>query len=312
MTKFKILATGLSGMVGSTIKDILKDRVLFEDLIVDITDAKTVSERISYSDSPYVVHFAAKANPDECEKDKEEMTKLPFGKESGKDLLHIDKIQPDQWKGLLSAFAVNVVGTKNISEACKKAGKKLIHISTDYVFSGRTKDKYIEKSLPDPVNYYGLTKYWGELVVQHVLPESTIMRIAVPFGAISSTRPDVVSRMRHLLQSNGKVQAVEDQLTTPTLINDIVEALVLILSKDVSGTFHVVGSQTLSPFELALAIAEIFNYDKHLIMPVSFKTYYINRAPRPQFLTLSNDKLRELGFTPLSFKEGLSKIKKSL
>lgn len=312
MKKLKILATGLSGMVGSTINDVLKDNVVFDDLTVDITDAKEVTEYITNSDSPYVLHLAAKANPDDCEKDKEEISRIPFENRNGKDLVNVEKIEVDTWKGSPSAFAVNVVGTINIVKACQKTGKKLVYISTDYVFSGRTKDVYTESSIPEPVNYYGMTKYWGEIAVQHILPESIIMRIAVPYGALTTTRPDVVARIRQLLQSNEKVQAVEDQVTTPTLIENIAQSLMFLLTKDVHGIFHVVGSQTLSPLELALAIADIFNYDKHLIMSMPFSTYYINRAPRPQYLTISNKKLKNLGYTPLSFKEGLIKLKTTL
>lgn len=307
-----ILTTGLSGRVGSRIQEVLSEDI-FEDVHVNgrvpIQDKDAVLKRFQESTASFVLHLAAKTDPDECEKDKQEIEKLRNGVIKENNILNVQAINSDDWKDLNSAFAVNVVGTKNIAESCVATRKKLLYISTDYVFSGKTKDVYTEESVPDPVNYYGLTKYWGEQVVKSICPDAIISRIAVPYGSNSTKKMDVVSRIRKRLEKNEEVLGIEDQSITPTLIDDIAYAIRLLFEKNVSGIVHIVGSSHLSPFEIALAIADIFHYDKHLVKPVRMENFYQKRATRPQCTNLSNQKLRTLGITPRTFIEGLKQIR---
>jgi len=313
-----ILTTGLSGLVGSRIQEVLQNDCSFEDIHlngrVEIQDSDAVKKRFEESSAKYVLHLAAKADPDECEKDREEIKKLSLSAQAGnevikeKNQLNISAINSDDWKGSSSAFAVNVVGTKNISESALATGKKLIYISTDYVFSGDTKNMYTEESVPDPVNYYGLTKYWGEQIVQNIYPDAIIARIAVPYGSRSTKKLDIVARMRQRFEKNEAISGIEDQLVTPTFIDDIAHSIKLLFEKNISGIVNVVGSSSISPYEIALAIAGVFNYDKHLIKAVTMKDFYINRARRPQYTVLSNDKLKNLGYTPRTFDKGIEQL----
>ena len=138
--KIPILATGLSGMVGTRVAEILSDNFEFEDISlatgIDITDKKSVDRVISESESKIILHLAAKTDVDSCEDDK------ILGEEG-------------------AAWQINVVGTENIIEAAKANGKRVIYISTDFVFNG-TKDGYQEDDKPNPVSWYGYTKYQGE------------------------------------------------------------------------------------------------------------------------------------------------------
>jgi dTDP-4-dehydrorhamnose reductase len=133
----KILGTGLTGLVGSRVVELLKDKYEFENLSrssgVDITDKNQVLEKIKGSNAQVVLHLAAKTNVDGCELDK------PL-KEKG-----------EAWK-------INVEGVRNVAEACSQTNKKLIYISTDFVFDG-TKDAYSEEDIANPVNWYAQTKY---------------------------------------------------------------------------------------------------------------------------------------------------------
>src|SRR3989344_9155773 len=157
----KILGTGLTGLVGSRIVELLSDSYEFENISrntgVDITDKEKIIEKIKSSDAAIVLHLAAKTDVDGCEKDK------ALG-EIG-----------DAWK-------INVEGTRNVADACRESRKKLIYVSTDFVFDG-TREAYAEDDTPNPINWYGKTKYEGEKIVQNLLTPWLIVRIAYPYRA---------------------------------------------------------------------------------------------------------------------------------
>ncbi len=301
-------------MVGSRLEELLKDVVEFENMSsparIDIVNSEAVLQRVAESDAPFILHLAAKANPDECESDKafDEQFTQGFIKENR---LNVENIDVSRWQGSTSAFAINVVGTKNIVEAAVKKNKKMVHISTDYVFQGDTKDPYTEQSKRNAVNYYGRTKHWAEQVVEAIDPSSLILRIAIPFGSKSLKKPDIVSRFRGLFENNQIIQATDDQLVTPTVIDDIAAALTLLVQSNAQGIYHVVGNTTLSPYDFALAIAETFDYDKQLVKKASYSNFYKNRAPRPQYLTMSNEKIKKAGAMPKTISEALKVLRQT-
>ncbi|OGK55355.1 hypothetical protein A3B56_00990 [Candidatus Roizmanbacteria bacterium RIFCSPLOWO2_01_FULL_45_11] len=281
-----ILGTGLSGMVGSRIVELLSDKYTFQDMSldtgVDIRNIQEVRSFIEKSDAPWVLHAAAMTDVDGCEK----MTNL----------------QEDS-----PAFQVNVTGTKNVVDACKAFGKRLLYISTDFVFDGKKETPYTEEDKPNPVNYYGYTKYLGEQLVEKV-PENLIVRITYPYGAKHLVRKDFVQRIAECLSSNQTVQGVTDMVFTPTLVEDIAHAIDVLVANSSSGIYHVVGSQSLSPYEAALAIASVFGYDKALVQKIGMDEFYREKAPRPQYLRTSNKKIGQLGITMKGFEEGLRKL----
>lgn len=286
----KILGTGLSGLVGSRITELLKNKYEFENLSletgIDITDKKGVIKRIENSDSGVVLHLAAKADVDGCETDK------ILGKKG------------DAWK-------VNVLGTKNVVDACQKTAKKIIYISTDLVFDGEN-GPYQENDTPFPINWYGQTKFQGEEIVRKSGLPFLIMRIAYPYRARFGEKTDFVRSIVAKLQNKEQVQAVEDHVMTPTFIDDIAVALDRLIEKEVVGIYHVVGSQFIAPFDAALTIAHTFGYDSSLVARVKREKYFEGRAKRPFNLSLKNDKLKQLGIKMLTFQEGLKEVKKQL
>src|SRR3989344_7835855 len=159
----KILGTGLRGLVGWRVVELLQDRYEFEYSDIDLTDREEIGNKIKSSSAQIVLHLAAKTDVDGCEKDK------VLG-ENG-----------DAWK-------INVVGTKNVADACLETNKKLIYISTDFVFDGE-KESYTEEDIPNPINWYAETKYEGERIVQSLSNPWIILRIAYPYRA-SFTKND--------------------------------------------------------------------------------------------------------------------------
>lgn len=284
--KSKLLGTGLSGLVGSRIVELLGEEFEFEDLSyetgVDITDKTKVWERVKKSSASWILHLAAKTDVDECEKDTQ------FGKEG-------------------AAWKINVEGTRNIVEAALQTSKRVIYISTDFVFDG-TKEEYSEENTPYPVNWYGVTKYEGErLVLEN--PKNLIMRIAYPYCAKCRIRKDFVHTILTQLKTQKKILAVVDHYFTPTFIDDIADAVSTLIQKEAFGIYHVVGSEYLTPFMAVGRIAQVFDLPIDLIKQTTFKNYYQNRATRPYKLKTRNDKIKSLGVEMRTFTKGLAKIK---
>ena len=284
--KIPILATGLSGMVGTRVAEILSDNFEFEDISlatgIDITDKKSVDRVISESESKIILHLAAKTDVDSCEDDK------ILGEEG-------------------AAWQINVVGTENIIEAAKANGKRVIYISTDFVFNG-TKDGYQEDDKPNPVSWYGYTKYQGEERLSTSDVSFTVLRISYPYRNLFEQKKDFVHRIIDQLKIDGKIMAVRDHIITPTFIDDIAFGLSVFLKRNISGIYHLVGSSSLSAEAATRLIRTVFNLSGE-INPIDRSIYFKDRAFRPFNLTLRNDKIGKLGIRMSNFKEGLKTVK---
>lgn len=281
----KILGTGLSGLVGSRIVELLKNKFEFESSDVDITDEDKILDRIKNSDASVILHLAAKTNVDSCQVDKEK------GKEG------------EAWK-------VNVLGTKNVVDACLLSNKKIIYISTDFVFDGEKQlgSSYTEEDIPNPINWYGATKYEGEKIVQAASSDWLIARIAYPYRA-RFKRNDFVRTILSRLQNNEKIEAVFDHIFTPTFIDDLAGAISTLIKSNSTGIYHIVGSGQLSPFDASVLIAKTFNLTSSLIIKTTRAEYFKSKAPRPFNLALSNGKIKKLGVGIKTFEEGLENLK---
>jgi dTDP-4-dehydrorhamnose reductase len=283
----KVLGTGLSGLVGSRIVELLSDYT-FENLSletgVDITDKDQVDSYFEHSDAPWVFHFAAYTNVQEAEKQRA----------SGESSI---------------AWKINVQATQTIIGNCKKYRKKLLYIDTDYAFDGKKKE-YTEEDVPNPLGWYAITKYEGAKRVQSLGKDSLVMRIANPYRAHPVGKMDFVHKMLERLQNKQSIVAATDQLFVPTFIDDIAWAIKKLISTNAYGLYHVVGSTALSPFDAANTIADVFHCDKMLITPTTFAHMFQDRAPAPQFAALRNDKIQALGVAMKTFKDGLIEVKR--
>lgn len=288
----KILGTGMRGLIGSRMQELLGDIYEFENIDrssgVDITDKEKTLEVIKSSDATVVLHMAAKTDVDGCEEDKS-----------------LGAIG-DAWK-------INVEGTQNVVNACFQSGKKIIFISTDFVFDGNieTGQFYKEEDIPNPLNWYAQTKYEGEKIVQSLTSSWIIARLAYPYRA-SFEKNDFVRAIIGRLAKSQEVSAIVDHIFTPTFIDDIAFALDALLRNDLRGIYHVVGSQCLTPYEAAIRIAKKFNLDESLVGKITREEFFKDRAERPFSLALKNDKIEKLGVKMKSFDEGLIEMRKQL
>lgn len=288
----KILGTGLDGLVGSRIVELLKDKYEFENLSlatgVDITNKNSVSGRIKSSDAQIVLHLAAKTDVDGCEKDK------PLGKEG-------------------PAWKINVEGTRNVVDACLNSNKKLIYISTAFVFDGKNPpvSGYSEDDVPNPLGWYAQTKYEGEKIVQDSKISWIIARIDSPYRA-EFEKLDFARAIFKRLQEGLPVAAVADHIFTPTFIDDIALAIDALIVNNSQGIFHVVGSQSLSPFDASILIAKEFGLNSAKITKTTRAEFFKNRAPRSFQLALKNDKITKLDVRMRTFEDGLREIKSQI
>lgn len=287
----KILGIGITGLVGSRIVEVLQDKYEFQNLSletgVNITDPSTLDILREADSGDVVLQLAAKADVDGCEADRE------AGEEG-------------------AAYKINVQGTQNIVDACKISGKKLIYISTDFVFDGENPPEggYTEDDTPHPTNWYAETKYKGEEIVRNSGLAYNIVRIAYPYRDDSfAMKKDFVHAIAGRLIDGKPIVGVTDHFMTPTHIDDIALAINAIIHKNENGTYHVVGSQSLTPHEAAVLIAAHFNCDTGLISKTTREAYFAGKAARPFNLSLNNDKIKKLSVTMRSFTDGIKTSK---
>lgn len=302
----KILGTGLTGLVGSRFTELLAGAYEFENISLDhginVLDKKSVENFIASSSTPLVIHMAAKTNVDGCELDKKRDKEiLSFKNEEERE---------KAWVKEQTAWAVNVFGTKNIVDACKKSDKKLLYISTDFVFNGQKKS-YNEEDVPDPINWYAKTKFEGEKIVKDSGLQFIIARTSYPYRSLFE-RGDIVRSLIGKLSKGEKLEMITDHIMRPTFIDDLVNALDILIRTEQNGIFHVVGSQSVTPYDLALKIAREFELDEKLISKTTRKEYFLGKAPRPFCLNLKNDKIGRLGIEMSTVDVGLKEIKNQL
>lgn len=210
----------------------------------------------------------------------------------------------------LKSQEINVEGTKNVAEACKKHNVSLIYLSSDYVFSGEaSKKKYREEDKPTPVNVYGKHKLQAENIVLDILNDAIVARPSVIYGW-NPVKKNFVTWMLDELTQGNEVSIVDDQYNNPTFADDLATILLELYLSDASSIYHTVGSKCLNRYEFALQIAEVFNYDDSLIKRIP-SSGLKQKAERPKHCCLSIEKTKNaLGRPPLSPAEGLRKMKR--
>jgi len=285
----KILGTGLTGLIGSRILELLSPNYSFTNISrsmgVDITNSEQIKKAIVNSDCDVVLHLAAFTNVLEAEKDRE------------------------QGEGS-QAWKINVVGTENIVNACNDSGKKLVYLSSDLVFDGENTPEggYTELDRENPLNWYATTKYEGELRVKDAKVPWIIMRPAYPYRA-TFEKNDFVRLFIHKLKNNEPLTLLTDRIISPTFIDDLSNVFDTLLSKEATGIYHTVGSSALSIYEAAEIIADIFGYDKKLLLRTTRKEFLAGRPPEPFNSALNNAKIRKLGVNMRTFETGVEELK---
>lgn len=190
------------------------------------------------------------------------------------------------------AYRVNYLATKAIARACNAIDAYMIYISTDYVFDGE-KGIYKEDDIPNPVNFYGLTKLLGEIAVQSALPErDSVVRVSGLYGySPAGKRNFGINTLEKLLREE-EVKAFRDQYLSPTYAVPLANNIVKMAEREVIGVFHIAGER-MSRYEFALLLAEVMNVDRNLVKPISMNEVKL-AAKRPRDSSLDTSRARSL------------------
>ena len=282
----KVLVTGTSGQLGYDVMmelmrrghvgvgaDRSETEAKFEHVRLDITDRERVFEVMRELKPDAVVHCAAWTNVDAAEAPE-----------------NYDKV-----------MAVNVEGTRNLAEACRECGAKMMYISTDYVFNGEGDEPWEpDCKVYAPLNVYGKSKLLGELAVAENLREYFIVRIAWVFG---KNGKNFIRTMMEVGRGRDEVTVVDDQIGTPTYTEDLARLLVDMIEIDKYGYYHATNEGGyISWAEFAREIYKAAGMEVK-VKPVSTTEYEAKVgkavAKRPFNSRLSKAKLIENGFEPL-------------
>ncbi|EAP96897.1 dTDP-4-dehydrorhamnose reductase [Janibacter sp. HTCC2649] len=209
-----------------------------------------------------------------------------------------------------AAFAVNALGAANVAAACERSSARLVHVSTDYVFSGDTSTPYAVNAPVAPRSAYGRTKAAGEWAVLAHCPTALVVRTAWLYGAGG---PNFVATISRLATERDTIAVVDDQHGQPTWTADLAEAIPRLVEADAQGgVWHGTGSGQTTWFDFARAIFEELGLDPERVTPTTTASFP-RPAPRPTFSVLDDAKWRTHGLDPLPhWRDGLNRAAPSV
>ena len=279
----KILITGGKGMLGRTLqKELAGHELIVADLPDwDITDDTGFVEKVGAAKPELIIHCAAMTKVDDCEAKRE------------------------------LAFKLNEEGSRNVALAAKTCGARLFAISTDYVFSGeppREPWAWSETDIPRPRTVYGASKFAGEQMIQMIIPEAVIIRIAWLYG---SGGPSFVHTMAKLgAQEGAPLKVVNDQRGNPTSTKVVADVIKFLMTKpDVSGIVHGTCEEQCTWYDLTVELFRLLGL-KRGVVPCTTDEFP-RPAPRPHNSALKKSVLNLLGYRTPPWKDALAEFVKS-
>jgi dTDP-4-dehydrorhamnose reductase len=268
----KILVTGASGLLGlnlslleignHTVVGVDRSKLAgtpFEILKADLLDPEMGYHIIDMVKPDAVIHTAANADVDSCESDPE------------------------------GARRLNAELPGELALSAARQGIHFIHISTDAVFDGTKNGLYSESDSPNPLGIYAQTKLDGERNVLSANPNAIVARVNFFGWSLSGTR-SLSEFFFNKLSAGKPCNGFTDVYFCPLFVGDLAETLIRMLDRDLSGLYHVVGSEALSKYDFGLRIARQFGFDPDLVIPKSVEESGL-KARRSHNLRLSIHKL---------------------
>ena len=273
----RVTLFGASGLLGKALmREWTGDSVTaLSSRDADIRDEKSVERVIQETHPEWIVLAAAYTDVDGCENNSE------------------------------LAFAVNRDGALNIAKATKRAGARLLFLSSDYVFDGKKTAPYEIDDRRSPQSVYGRSKAEAELKLLDVIPECCIARTSWLFGAGGKCFPDTILR---LAASRSELDVVNDQRGCPTYAVDIGRTIVELCRKNATGIVHVTNAGDCAWFEFAREIIRLGGLPA-TVRPVSSQQM-ARPAPRPAYSVLSPTSLRSLEIEMPSWRDALRRYMK--
>jgi dTDP-4-dehydrorhamnose reductase len=296
----KILVTGSNGLLGQKLTEMLRnhsdiqliatgkgaDRYVpntgYKYVQMDITNADEVMQVCKQQTPDVIIHTAAMTNVDACELDH-----------AGCDKLNIEALE-------------YIITASNTVHA------HLIHLSTDFIFDG-THGPLREDEKPNPLSYYGMSKWKGEMMVMKDAKSWAILRTVLVYGVVNDmSRSNIVLWAKNTLEQGKPIHVVSDQFRTPTLAEDLAAACVLVAKQKAQGIYHISGKEFMSVFDLVYRVADFWKLDKTLLR-ISSSEGIKQPAKRPPITGFDITKaVSTLGYQPHTFLQGLELVGKQL
>jgi len=242
----KILVTGSSGLVGRQItKDLVEknfdvyscynsEKPEFGIIThLDLSKNEKIIQVLRAIKPDVIIHLAAITDVELCEKQKE-LTVL-----------------------------INTKSTEILAQESKKQNSFFVYISTDYVFDGK-KGMKNEEDKPNPLNFYGKSKFEGEIVINNLSLPHAIIRTSTPFG-IHPKKKSFPLWVKENLESQKEIPVLIDQYTSPTYIQNLSEMIIEVAIKEIPGLIHLAGATKISRYEFAKIIANMLNLNEDLL-----------------------------------------------
>lgn len=257
----RILVTGANGQLGYDVIRVLKEKKIEHIGIdikeLDITIESDVNKFVNEYKPTHIIHCAAYTQVDKAEDNKE------------------------------LCYNINVLGTKYLVNAANSVAAAFLYISTDYVFAGNGNTPFKVTDKADPVNYYGLTKYQGELEVINGIDNYYILRISWVFGINGN---NFIKTMLKLSETRNELSVVSDQIGSPTYTYDLSYVIYDLIKNNNYGIHHVTNDGYCSWNEFSKEIFKQSN--KNMIINEVLTKDYPTRAKRPLNSRMEGIKMR--------------------
>jgi len=269
----KIIITGSKGQLGLELQTQLKKHDLLPIDIqnCDITDFQQVKKTFLKFKPDIVIHCAA--------------------------YTQVDKAETEQNKCML----INGLGTRNITINAEEVRSKLIYISTDYVFNGKKKTPYHEWDLPAPLSIYGLSKYWGEQMIQQFSSRFFIVRTAWLYSRDGN---NFIKTIQKLAKEKDELSIVNDQIGSPTSTTELSRVINGLINTELYGIYHASCENECSWYDFACEIVKLSDL-KVRVKPIQTKDFPLP-AKRPKYSYLENFMLKSQGlYTPSKWQNAL-------
>ena len=265
----KIIVTGAKGQLGTDLSAELLKRghePIGADIDnMDITDLSAVDTFFAEVKPDAVIHCAAYTATDRAE-DEIELCRL-----------------------------VNFTGTENIAKVCRKYGVKMLYISTDYVFDGEGTEPFKVDDKAAPLSVYGKTKYEGECAVREILDDYFIVRISWVFGVHGN---NFIKTMLRLSEKSNVINAVADQIGSPTYTVDLSVLLADMIVTEKYGTYHATNEGFCSWYDFAREIFKAAGKTDMQVNPVA-SDFFTYKIKRPENSRMDKSELDKNGFSRL-------------
>ena len=231
---------------------------------LDFDQPEAIASQLAGCDFDVLLNPAGMTNPDACE------------------------AQPEK------ARVANVLGPQVLAQCCHERGARLIHFSTDYVFSGKPDVLWGEDDRTDPVNLYGRTKREGEMAVLQASSDALVARVSWLFGPDKPSHPD---QMIERALKGAELTAVADKTSAPTSTQDVCEWIECLMQKSASGVLHLCNSGMASWHswaEQTLTLAETLGIPVQTarVRPIKLAELTQLKAARPLSTVMSNQRLQ--------------------